>query len=847
MKNFIIIMLLLFITSCSGGGSKSLSSGGNSPNIVEVQKNINIEKNQNFELDIPSEYTIVKSPDFGIIENGIFKSNGTIGSTLAIISFFENGIKKKITFVIKISEINLAPKINKTIFFIVKGNGFILDLDIEDEYLSSLNYIIKRFPSSGNLYYFSDQLGYHIGYDSINDIYTTDFELEVIDNKGLKDSKIITLNITGPNEFPSFIGTPFSYNIDEDTSLNFTYSFQDLDDDTVVHTISKEPIHGVLSGSYPNYSYTPYANYFGDDSLTVKIDDGRGGISESEINISINSINDSPLSSNKVFNVFKDSSFNILNLEIVDPDDNSFTYIINNDFDNARYYINEGGYLTYIPDDNYTGQDVLEFIIQDGNGGISSEYTIVVNVTEEVVSYPINLSNSIYEINKNEVKEFNLNFSGYIGSVTYEIISDPVNGTLFIEDNKFIYVPYEDFIGNDNIEIKIKDSENNESNIGVISFVVKEKNYELFGFSTEGSFYQDETLNQDFLILNNSNGNNLYADNSGNFLLNNLLDCNSINTESIKFVNFFDNKLGAINLINNYSIDLNDSICENNKNLLLNNGDSIISSNNDYYLMSKDTNVYFGVNTSLLDSFATLTSSSIIESNIKYFSFNDYSFKNRFLNETIIFGEDSSDNLNKYFLNIPESLIEYEKNSILVREKYFVNIYEDLDGNIKTKGVYIYDQDNNIYNPLNSIDEFCDGTVVETIVDDYDKFDYLNTKTLSQMENDNTILFSDNAYQFNSPESFPTGIDYIIIVPDLNNYSSLEDIEFAILVSKYDCIDGKRNIDLSGNNGYLFYFNNNILLKLNSFYSETTYINENEEEEIIIRDLGPHLFKYEIN
>lgn len=848
MKNFIFIILLIILTSCGGGGSESSSGGGGStPNVIETQKNIDLEKNEDVLLNIPSEYTIIKSPDFGVIENGYFKSNGTIGSTLAVISFIKDGVENEITFIIKISEINLPPKINNTNFFIVKGNGIILNLNIEDEELSNLNYIIKRFPSVGNLYSYNDQLGYHIGYDSINDIYITDFELEIIDEKGFKDTKIITLNITGPNEEPSFLLSPYSYTIDEDNSLNFSYNFEDLDGDFIIHSISEEPLHGNLSGTYPNYTYTPNNNYFGTDSFTVKMDDGRGGQSESIVNININSVNDIPLSSNKVLNVFKDSEFNILNLEIEDPDDDKFSYTIINDFDNAIYYINDEGYMTYVPDENFVGQDILEFSIQDENGGLSSQYTIVVNVTEEVVTYPINLSNSIYEINKNEIKEFNLNFSGNIGNVSYEIVSDPVNGTLFLEGDDFIYVPSEDFLGNDNIEIRITDSENNQSNIGVISIVVKEKNYELFGFSSEGNFTQDEINNQNSLNINTLNSDKLYLDNLGSFLLNNTLDCNSINNENIDFINLIDNKLGSFSFIDNYSIDVLDSNCENNKNLLLNNGDSIISSSNNYYLMSKDTNVYFGINSSLLDSFTSLTSSNIIDSNIEILSFNDFSLKNRILNNTVLFGEDSSDNINKYFLNLPDSLIEYEDNSVLVQEKYYVNIYEDSNGNIKTKGVYLYDQNSDIYSPLTSIQEACDQTVVETIVDEYTKFDYLNTKTLSQMENDSTILFSDDADQFNSPESFPNGIDYIIIVPDLNTYSSLEDIEFAILVNKDDCINGKRTVDLTGDNGVLFYLDNNIILKLNSFYGESIYINENEEEEIIIRDLGSHLLKYEVN
>jgi len=62
--------------------------------------------------------------------------------------------------------------------------------------------------------------------------------------------------------------------LNEDTSKALTLTASDADGDTLTYSIVTQPTHGILGGTAPSMTYTPMADYFGDDSFTFKVNDG---------------------------------------------------------------------------------------------------------------------------------------------------------------------------------------------------------------------------------------------------------------------------------------------------------------------------------------------------------------------------------------------------------------------------------------------------------------------------------------------------------------------------------------------------------------------------------------------
>ena len=109
---------------------------------------------------------------------------------------------------------------------------------------------------------------------------------------GMVDN-ITLISDSQSNQAP--VATPQNVTTNEDTTTDITLSGNDADGDALTYTIVTQPTHGTLSGTAPNLTYNPEANYFGADSFTFKVNDGTVDSYEATVNITINSVNDTPI------------------------------------------------------------------------------------------------------------------------------------------------------------------------------------------------------------------------------------------------------------------------------------------------------------------------------------------------------------------------------------------------------------------------------------------------------------------------------------------------------------------------------------------------------------------------
>ncbi len=112
-------------------------------------------------------------------------------------------------------------------------------------------------------------------------------------NDGTVDSNIATVSIiiNSVNDAP--VAKNQSVTTNQDTGKAITLNATDVDGDTLTYSIVTSPTHGTLSGTPPNVTYTPVANYNGSDSFTFKANDGTV-----DSNIATVSITVSPQPSN---------------------------------------------------------------------------------------------------------------------------------------------------------------------------------------------------------------------------------------------------------------------------------------------------------------------------------------------------------------------------------------------------------------------------------------------------------------------------------------------------------------------------------------------------------------------
>ena len=92
------------------------------------------------------------------------------------------------------------------------------------------------------------------------------------------------------------VANPQSIGTNEDTATAITLTASDPDGGALAYAIVTGPTHGALSGTAPNLTYTPAANYYGPDSLAFRVTD-NGGLTSSTatVSIAVASVNDPPV------------------------------------------------------------------------------------------------------------------------------------------------------------------------------------------------------------------------------------------------------------------------------------------------------------------------------------------------------------------------------------------------------------------------------------------------------------------------------------------------------------------------------------------------------------------------
>ncbi len=113
------------------------------------------------------------------------------------------------------------------------------------------------------------------------------FDYRVTDGSLTSSVATVTITVTPPavNRPPVLIApTPLATTVL--TAVNFTIKATDPDNDPVTVSFGN-PVHGTITGTGPEYTYTPAAGFAGTDTFTVTAKDGRGGVVTRTIKVNV--------------------------------------------------------------------------------------------------------------------------------------------------------------------------------------------------------------------------------------------------------------------------------------------------------------------------------------------------------------------------------------------------------------------------------------------------------------------------------------------------------------------------------------------------------------------------------
>jgi len=122
----------------------------------------------------------------------------------------------------------------------------------------------------------------------INDDTELVFRIRCNDGTVNDDATVTITENAAPTAVPKTVST------DEDTNISFTINGTDPSDSITYQKLTS-PTQGTLTGTIPNYLYTPTPGFFGTDSFAFRVNDGSQNSNVATVTITVNSVNDPPV------------------------------------------------------------------------------------------------------------------------------------------------------------------------------------------------------------------------------------------------------------------------------------------------------------------------------------------------------------------------------------------------------------------------------------------------------------------------------------------------------------------------------------------------------------------------
>ena len=288
-------------------------------------------------------------------------------------------------------------------------------------------------------------------------------------NDGVNDSNIATVSVTvtSVNDAPVAVGA--SRTLAEDAFEAVTLAASDVDGDALTYTIVDAPLHGVLSGSGAERTYTPVANYNGPDSFTFRASDGALDSNVATVSLTVTPVNDAPNAVNDAATVAEDGSQSVdVRANDSDVDGNPIAVTLVGPPIHGTAVL-QGGNVLYTPDPDYNGSDSFAYTISDGAGGTASA---VVTMTVTGVNDAPVAEDSSATVAQDTAELIPLQATDIDGDVLgYSIVTGPTHGTLSGSGAGRTYTPHPGYFGPDSFTFKAND-ETVDSNIATVSITV---------------------------------------------------------------------------------------------------------------------------------------------------------------------------------------------------------------------------------------------------------------------------------------------------------------------------------------------------------------------------------------
>jgi Tol biopolymer transport system component len=370
--------------------------------------------------------------------------NGTIDVSY----FISNGERSSNGHaVITVTPVNDAPTARAGSATTGRNHAQPIVLEGNDVDMDTLTFVVDSGPSHGTLSGTAPALTYtpaegYVGNDAI--VFHT---RDAADSSAAATIAITVTDGTNPVAQAQTVTTL------EDTARTITLVATDADNDALTYAITTQPAHGTITGTPPNVTYTPAADYVGADSFVFTANDGILTSDPATVAITVDDVNDTPVANAQTVNAMEDLP-SALTLTGTDTEGSTLTFTIV-DAPTRGTLTGTGAMRTYQPSANLNGSDSFTFTVSDGLA-TSAPATVTIEVAS-VEDAPVALAQSLAT---SEDAPLAIVLSGTDDdgdALTFTVTSATIHGLLSGTAPNLTYTPYADFHGSESFTFTATD------------------------------------------------------------------------------------------------------------------------------------------------------------------------------------------------------------------------------------------------------------------------------------------------------------------------------------------------------------------------------------------------------